>query len=97
MILCENCQGTGYFGRTAVFETLFVSDPLRELIKNQAPLNALRAQCRKERMFYLQEQALRKVIDGTTSIQEVLRVTQNPAAKRAPEKKSAEPPAEKTE
>ena len=40
-----------------------------------APLNSIRAQCRKEKMRYLQEQALRKVIEGVTSIQEVMRVT----------------------
>ena len=74
-ILCEYCQGAGYFGRTAVFETLFVTDTLRDLIRKNAPINTVRAQARKERMMYLQEQALRKVIDGTTSIQEVLRVT----------------------
>ena len=81
-ILCPKCQGTGYFGRTAVFETLFVSDALRKLIAEDAPLNVLRTQCRKERTLFLQEQALRKVIDGTTSIQEVLRVTTDPQSRR---------------
>jgi len=74
-IICENCQGTGYFGRTAVFETLIINDNLRQLIRDKAPINAIRAQCRKDRMLYLQEQALRRLIDGTTSIQEVLRAT----------------------
>lgn len=74
-ILCPHCHGTGYYGRTAVFETLFVTDVLRDLIGKNTPINALRAQARKDRMLYLQEQALRKVIDGATSIQEVLRVT----------------------
>ncbi len=82
-LLCTNCQGTGYFGRTAVFETLFVSESLRQLIRAKAPINNMRAQCRKEKMLYLQEEALRKVIDGTTSIQEVLRVTTEAAAKGA--------------
>ncbi len=80
-ILCPHCQGTGYFGRTAVFETLIISDDLRNLIAEDAPINVLRTQCRKERMLFLQEQALRKVIDGTTSIQEVLRITGGGAKK----------------
>jgi len=74
-ILCENCQGTGYFGRTAVFETLFISEAVRKLIAQDAPIDTLRTQCRKEKVLYLQEQAIRKVIDGTTSIQEVIRIT----------------------
>ncbi len=80
-ILCETCQGTGYFGRTAVFEVLIVSDDLRKLIAAGASMEAIRTQCRKERVLYLQEQALRKVIDGTTSIKEVLRVTADKSKK----------------
>lgn len=87
-IVCPHCQGTGYFGRTAVFETLFVSESVRELIKGGSPINAIAVQCRKERMLYLQEQAIRRVIDGTTSIQEVLRVTVEKNTERAPSKRS---------
>jgi len=82
-ILCETCQGTGYYGLTAVYETLILSDSIRKLIGENAPFNTIRVQCRKEKMMYLQEQALRKVIEGTISIQEVMRVTT--------EKKSAKP------
>lgn len=85
-VLCPTCQGTGYYGRMAVFEILFVSDALRKLIAQDSPINVLRTQCRKERMLFLQEQALRKVIDGTTSIQEVLRITQEAAQKSASKK-----------
>ena len=93
-ILCPNCQGTGYFGRTAVFETLFITDGLRKLIRENAPINAIRAQYRKDKMLYLQEEAIRKVIDGTTSIQEVLRVTaEKPAQSGA--RKPTEAPREK--
>ena len=74
-LVCEHCQGTGYYGRTGVFETLLITEGLRKLIRENAPINAMREQCRKDKMLYLQEEALRKVIDGTTSIQEILRVT----------------------
>ncbi|MBN1845655.1 MAG: Flp pilus assembly complex ATPase component TadA [Sedimentisphaerales bacterium] len=93
-IVCERCQGTGYFGRMAVFEFLYISDSLRKLIRENAPINAMRAQCRKDKMLYLQEEALRKVIDGTTSIQEVLRVTAESSAKtndRKPAEAAGEP------
>ena len=83
-LLCPNCQGTGYYGRSAIFETLFLSDTVKKLIRDQAPLNVIRGQCRKERLLFLQEQALRKVIDGTTSIQEVLRVTGDGGAGAGP-------------
>jgi len=73
---CPSCNGTGYFGRTAIFELLEVTDDLKELVLSGASLSAIKAACRKNKMLYLQEQALKKVIAGVTSIQEVIRVTQ---------------------
>ena len=82
-ILCEHCQGTGYYGRTAVYETLEISDSIRALIAENKPFNMIRAQSRKEKMLFLQEQAIRKVIEGETSIQEVLRVTTDKSSEAA--------------
>ncbi len=93
-ILCETCQGTGYYGRTAVFETLFINDAMAKLIAEKAPINTLRAQSRKNKMLYLQEQAIRRVIDATTSIQEVSRVTAEKPARKA--KPKSAPPKEKS-
>ncbi len=73
--VCPACQGSGYRGRTAAFELLMLSKDIRQLITQSATVAQIRAACRKNRMLYLQEQALRKVIDGTTSVQEVIRVT----------------------
>ena len=75
---CPTCQGVGYFGRTAVFELLEITDDVRDLMAGGASLTQIQAACRKNKMLYLQEQALRKVIEGVTSIQEVIRVTQTP-------------------
>jgi type II secretory ATPase GspE/PulE/Tfp pilus assembly ATPase PilB-like protein len=75
-IACVACQGTGYLGRTAVFELLEVTDEIRQLIISGAPLAQIKAACRKNRMLYLQEQALQRVIDGVTSVQELIRVSQ---------------------
>ncbi len=75
-IVCPTCQNVGYFGRTGVFELMHVTDDLRELIASGASLSEIKAACRKNKMLYLQEQALRKVIQGETSVQEVMRVSQ---------------------
>jgi type II secretory ATPase GspE/PulE/Tfp pilus assembly ATPase PilB-like protein len=72
-ILCTNCQGTGYVNRTGVFELLVVDDAIRQLISEKAPMARIKAQCRKNKMYYLQEEGLLKVIDGTTSMNEILR------------------------
>jgi type II secretory ATPase GspE/PulE/Tfp pilus assembly ATPase PilB-like protein len=72
--VCENCGGTGYRGRTGVFEFLVMTDRIRDLIRENPNLNAIKQEAVKGGMKYLQEDGLRAVIDGTTSIQEVLRV-----------------------
>ena len=77
VVICSKCQGSGYFGRTAVFELLEITDDLRQLVIAGAALPQIRASARKRKMLYLQEQALRRVITGQTSIQEVIRVSQS--------------------
>jgi len=72
-IICQTCQGTGYVGRTGVFEVLVVDPTVAKLIAEGATIEKIKAQCRKNKMHYLQEEALLKVIDGTTSMNEVLR------------------------
>lgn len=79
--VCPNCHGSGYVGRTAAFELIEVTPTIREVVTSGATLAEIKAACRREKMLYLQEQALRKVMDGTTSVQEVIRVTQR-ASKR---------------
>jgi type II secretory ATPase GspE/PulE/Tfp pilus assembly ATPase PilB-like protein len=77
VIPCETCQDSGYFGRTGVFEFLHLTPELRELVKAQASLTQLKSAARKNRMQYLQEVALAKVVAGITSIQEVVRTFQS--------------------
>jgi type II secretory ATPase GspE/PulE/Tfp pilus assembly ATPase PilB-like protein len=74
---CPACQGSGYVGRMAVFELLDVTDDIRQLVASKASLSEIKAACRKNKMRYLQEQALVEVIKGNTSVQEVIRVTQS--------------------
>ena len=73
-VMCENCQGTGFVGRTGVFEIITIDDQLRKVIKQSESLSEIGSQFRAAKMLYLQERALRKVISGTTAINEMVRV-----------------------
>jgi type II secretory ATPase GspE/PulE/Tfp pilus assembly ATPase PilB-like protein len=75
--VCPNCQNSGYFGRTGLFELLAVEPKMRELIANGQPLSAVRAQARKNGMRYLQEVGLEKVWGGVTGMNEMLRALRN--------------------
>jgi type II secretory ATPase GspE/PulE/Tfp pilus assembly ATPase PilB-like protein len=73
--VCRHCGGTGYYSRTGIFELLVITDRIRELIRDNPNLNAIRQEAVKNGMKYLQEDGLRQVIEGKTSIQELLRVS----------------------
>ena len=76
MPVCDHCGGTGYYGRSGIFELLEISDRTRDLIRCDNPnLNAIRQEAIKSGMKYLQEDGLRLVMEGKTSIQELLRVS----------------------
>jgi len=72
---CRNCRNTGYKGRTAIFEIIPMSREIRKLIFNNSNEDEIRVTALEQGMVSLRESGLRKVIDGTTSIQEVLRST----------------------
>ena len=72
--VCQQCGGTGYFGRTGIYELMVISEPLRELLRENPSINKIKAEARKNRMINLQEDGLRQVIQGRTSIEELLRV-----------------------
>ena len=72
--VCEQCQGLGYFGRTAIFELLLVDDDLRQVLTTAPKLENLRAAARKAKHRSLQEEGVLLVARGVTSIQELLRV-----------------------
>jgi general secretion pathway protein E len=87
-IICPVCQGSGYLGRTGVFELLVIDDAVRQQLAKGTPVANIRSEVRKKGMLLLQEAALHKVYDGVTSIAEVLRVTKSDAEKSAPVKAS---------
>jgi type II secretory ATPase GspE/PulE/Tfp pilus assembly ATPase PilB-like protein len=72
--ICPTCGGTGYMGRTGIFELLVITETMRDMIRENPSLNAIKAEARKNGMIYLQEDGLRQVIQGKTSIKELLRV-----------------------
>lgn len=72
--VCEHCGGTGYRGRTGIFELLVINDKIREMIKDNPNLDHIRQEAVKQGMIYLQQDGMRVVIEGETSIEELLRV-----------------------
>ena len=72
---CDYCGGTGYYGRTGIFEFMVINDAIRALVKDNPNLSAIKQEAVKSGMRYLYEDGLQQVIEGKTSIQELLRVS----------------------
>src|SRR5262245_34645059 len=72
---CDRCNNTGYKGRVGLYEVLEVSEELRELILVGASGLELRRKAIDEGMITLRRSGLRKVMAGTTSVEEVVRET----------------------
>jgi type II secretory ATPase GspE/PulE/Tfp pilus assembly ATPase PilB-like protein len=75
MPVCDHCQGTGYYKRIGIFELLVINDKIRELIRENPNISAIKQEAVKSGMRYLYEDGLRQVIEGRTSIQELMRVS----------------------
>ena len=73
---CEECRQLGYQGRTGIYELLVVTDPIRSLVMNRAPSTEIAAKAIELGMRTLRQDGWKKVKDGITTIEEVLRVTQ---------------------
>lgn len=71
---CPECHGIGYLGRTSIFELLVVEDSLRQGLVTQPKLELLRGLARKTGHTSLQEEGLAKVVQGLTSLPELMRV-----------------------
>ncbi len=79
-------------GQEGVFEVYRIGQPERELIK-AGNFNGLRAELRKKTAISIQQAALRKAVEGLTSVEEVMRVTAEPAPAAAAAKPEAAKPA----
>ena len=72
---CSACGGTGYKGRIGLHELLIVTDEIREQMTAQPSVNALKAAAIKNGTVLLQLDGFLKVLQGHTSVSEILRVT----------------------
>ncbi|HSV31737.1 MAG TPA: ATPase, T2SS/T4P/T4SS family [Atribacteraceae bacterium] len=72
---CSRCSTTGYRGRTSICEVFSMTDSLRKLVLALATEKALTEEARKNGMATLRESALKKVLAGATTLEEVYRVT----------------------
>src|SRR5882762_3245136 len=72
---CPTCNFTGMKGRVAIYEVMPISEELRDAILRNAPTAELRETAQSQGMRTLRQSGLLKVLDGTTTIEEVLRVT----------------------
>jgi len=72
---CLECNETGYKGRKGLFELLTVSEPIRELINMRAPSGVIRAKALELGMRTLREDGIRSILDGHTTVEEVLKYT----------------------
>ena len=77
---CETCLGLGYKGRMGIYEILGVGDSIRKLVMNRADTSDIKKAAARQGMRNLREDGALKVLDGHTSIEEVLRVTQEDMA-----------------
>jgi len=74
---CEACQGIGYRGRAGLYELLVMSEGLRPLVIERAGVNELRDLARAEGMRSLRENGIAKVLAGVTTVEEMIRETQD--------------------
>lgn len=74
---CSNCKGKGYRGRTGIHELLVVDDEIRSLVMKNADAASIRRTATAHGMNTLREDGAEKVLAGITTIEEVLRVTQD--------------------
>ena len=73
---CQHCKQTGYKGRTAIFELMVVNENIREMIYKNAPLSEIREiAINKNGMVTLKEDGIRNIVQGITTIEEVIRAT----------------------
>ncbi len=89
--ICPVCKGVGYVGQEGIFEVFRIGDAERALVK-AGNFAGLRSELRKRNLPTIQQAALRKAVEGTTSVEEILRVTADqPAAAARPAAAPARP------
>ena len=82
---CEYCKGTGFRGRSGLFELMSVDDEIREMIITGASAVALRRKAQAKGMKLLSDDGLSKALAGTTTLEEVARVCEERIDLKSPE------------
>lgn len=72
---CRECKNTGYVGRTGIYELFVIDDTIRQMILENASENEIRAYAKRHGLRSLKEDGARKVLNGITTIDEILRVS----------------------
>ena len=74
---CSECMSTGYDGQTGIYELLKVTREIRELINQNADSTLITDKARRQGLRVLREDGLDKVLNGITTAEEIMRVTQD--------------------
>jgi type IV pilus assembly protein PilB len=72
---CKECNNIGYRGRVAIMEAVEITEKLRSLILDEAPESEIRKKAHSTGMIPLREAALRKVLAGETTLEEMVRIS----------------------
>jgi len=73
---CDKCMGTGYKGRISIFELMIPDEDIRNMVIAKSPLGEIRKKALALGMIAMQDDGINKIKDGITTVEEVLRVTQ---------------------
>ncbi len=71
---CDKCGGTGYRGRIGIFEVLVMSEEISEMVLAHASSSKIHRQAEKEGMLNLQQDGILRVLEGATTLEEIMRV-----------------------
>jgi type II secretory ATPase GspE/PulE/Tfp pilus assembly ATPase PilB-like protein len=73
---CPSCGDTGYYGRIGVYEVLPVTDSISKLILERSPASDIENKAKEEGMITLKQDGYLKILEGLTTVEEILRVAQ---------------------
>lgn len=73
---CDKCGGSGYYGRIGIYEVLRVTDKIARLIMERADATMVENAAREDGMIIMKQDGYLKVLEGVTSLEEVIRVAQ---------------------
>jgi type II secretory ATPase GspE/PulE/Tfp pilus assembly ATPase PilB-like protein len=73
---CDSCRGSGFKGRTGIYEILTVDDHIRPLIIDRSASSDIKREAMRHGLHTLRDDGWRKVLDGVTTVEEILRVSE---------------------